>query len=81
MKTQKDITRKVFSNHQCLGRREIDIRESCGACMLNGYHDVEAGVSIPAKYRRAFLGELESENKAYAEALKKDIIEFGVTLN
>lgn len=40
---------------------------------------VEAGKFIPAKLRYAFLAELASSNRAYADALKQDIRDFGVS--
>lgn len=39
-----------------------------------------AGETIPAKYRKAFISELDSENRPYADALRRDIEEFGLTI-
>lgn len=40
-----------------------------------------AGEKIPSKYRTAFIGELDSSNRAYAEALRRDIIQFGLIID
>lgn len=39
---------------------------------------IEAGKFIPNNLQFAFLAELASDNRAYAEALKEDIREFGI---
>lgn len=39
-----------------------------------------AGKPIPTEYRKAFISELDSENRSYAEALRRDIEEFGLTI-
>lgn len=41
---------------------------------------VQAGEPIRKAQAKAFLKELESDNKAYADALKNDIIHFGLTI-
>lgn len=41
---------------------------------------VEAGKTIPAKYRAAFISELDEENRAYAEALRTDVRTFGLKI-
>lgn len=38
---------------------------------------VEAGYSIPKRWKTAFEKELQSDNKAYAEALAKSVATFG----
>lgn len=39
---------------------------------------IQAGKYIPLNVRFHFLAELASENRAYAEALKQDIRDFGI---
>ena len=39
---------------------------------------VEAGETIPQQWRDAFRLERQSENKAYAQALERDIATFGI---
>lgn len=39
---------------------------------------IQAGKRINKSLHYAFLAELASDNRAYAEALKKDILEFGI---
>lgn len=40
---------------------------------------VESGTPIPARYRAAFEAELHDENAAYAVALARSVLTFGVT--
>lgn len=39
---------------------------------------IQAGKFIPKNLRYAFLAELASENRAYADALKQDIRDYGI---
>jgi len=39
---------------------------------------IQAGKVIPSNLQFAFLAELASSNRAYAEALKQDIREYGI---
>ena len=39
---------------------------------------IQAGKRIPKGLQFAFLAELASENRSYADALKQDILEFGI---
>lgn len=39
---------------------------------------IQAGKRIPKNLQFAFLAELASDNRAYADALKADILEFGI---
>ncbi len=39
---------------------------------------IQAGKHIPKGLQFAFLAELASDNRAYADALKQDILEFGI---
>lgn len=69
------------------------VMSSCGACALNGYGAdddgpnygawartyVQAGRKILPEWRAAFERELESDNRAYAAALARDVRTFGRT--
>jgi len=87
----------LLSRHDCQGSRLVEMRENCGACVLNGYMSsadrksgalkvadgpnyagwarvyVQAGSSIPRRWRKAFQAERDSDNRLYAEALERDI--------
>lgn len=41
---------------------------------------IQAGRFIPVNLRYAFLAELASSNRAYADALKQDIRDFGINI-
>lgn len=78
------------------GKVNADYREQCGVCILNGYgagkiHNyinyagwarvwIQAGKYIEPKYFYQLLAELGSSNRAYADALKQDIREYGLNL-
>lgn len=96
----KEHEQKRLIALQCLTRHDHsdwskDTRESCGACVLNGYHPkgerrdfinyagwariyIQASKYIPKNIRYAFLAELASDNRAYADALKQDILDYGI---
>lgn len=93
-KNKQRIARSLFTRHDHTDMSQ-DVRQSCAACMLNGYHPkgerrdfinyagwarvyIEAGRFIPSNLQMAFLAELASENRAYANALIQDIRDFGI---
>lgn len=89
-KTLRDIARRcIFADHY--NHRRPD-PENCGSCALviggpegpnyAGWARVyvEAGVSIPAKWRKAFEAErARTDNPAYTKKLEEVIAHFGVT--
>lgn len=85
----------LLRRHDHSATNDPEVRENCGACVLNGYHQkgerrdfinyagwarvyIQAGKRIDKKIQFAFLAELASENRAYADALKDDIRQFGI---
>ena len=87
--------RRLLSRHDHPTHATKEMRESCGACALHGYNKsphnfinyagwarvwIQAGKYIEPKFFFPFLAELASDNRVYAEALKNDIREFGISL-
>jgi len=82
------IARRMFRDGHSYEHRGIDA-DNCSFCALvTGGFDgpnyagwarlyIEAGQRIPGKWRHAFVLELESDNKAYADALLRSIATFG----
>ena len=84
-----------FSRHDCNGSKDPEVRSSCSACTLGGYHPkgeskhfinnagwarvyIQAGKFIPKNVQFDFMAELASDNRSYADALVKDIRDYGI---
>lgn len=89
---EKRIALRLLSE-PCIGKRDKCHSENCGPCELRSTHRgqgpnysgwariyVQAGRTIPKIIAKAFIKELESDNKAYANALKADIAYYGLTI-
>lgn len=82
------IARRFFTEGHAYEHSGVDT-DNCGFCALtHGDADgpnyagwarlyIEAKRPIPAKWKDAFQRELDSDNRAYAEALKRSIVTFG----
>jgi len=80
--------KRMFSEGHSYTHRGVDA-DNCGYCALtHGGSDgpnyagwariyVEAQRPIPSKWRAAFMDELNSDNKAYAHALRRSMMTFG----
>jgi len=83
----KSIALAIFAE-RCAHRSRLEV-DNCGKCQLTHGDDdgpnyagwarlyIEAGRAIPEKWRAAFQRELDSDNKSYANALRRSIATFG----
>ena len=84
----QNIARAIFLERCSHDRSRLEV-DNCGKCALtHGDEDgpnyagwarlyIEAGRVIPEQWRDAFQRELDSDNKAYANALRRSIATFG----
>jgi len=90
-----EVALQCLNRHDHKNNASIEEKENCGACALAGYGGtpqnrvnyagwariyIQAGKAITPKLYYAFLAELASSNRGYADALKEDIRQFGINI-